>query len=157
MSPFLNNWVEYYEGTRFGFLGTLSLLTFCGYLFASAHRGNSKIGLRFFCVNFYPTLPRETFMNAFFANCLATNIWAFAVLQFSVQLFRNYLRGTNIAKIYEVQVKYLIGIGWFFQYNFFVVWTIVWWFLVFIYFVLKPYEKVYLGWGIKHSDVNSKH
>jgi hypothetical protein len=112
--PFLNNLVEYLEGSRVGFLGTLSFLTFCGYLFAAAHRGNTKIGQRFFFINFYPTLPRETFISGFFANCIMTNIWSFAVLQFCVQLFRTYLRGTDIAKIYEVQVKYLIGIGWFY-------------------------------------------
>lgn len=108
--PFLNNFVEIMENTAAGFMGTILLCIFGYYLLWSAHRGGVKFGLRFFFISFYPIVPRETFINAFFANCLITNIWMFALMQLCVQLFRNYLRGTDIAKIYMVQVQYIMGI-----------------------------------------------
>jgi hypothetical protein len=47
-------------------------------------------------------MPSQTFSNNFFASCLNTNMWMFALTQFNVQLFRGFMIGTDIAKIYEV-------------------------------------------------------
>ena len=71
-------------------------------------------------------------------------------------MFRGYLRGTDAAKIYEVHVRNMQGLTWFFDKNFFIVWAGVWWFIAFIYFCLKPYEKIDLGSGLKLSDLSAK-
>ena len=57
----------------------------------AAIQGNVKFGLRFFFVNFYPILPKETFVASFMANCLMTQIWMAALSQFLVQSFREYM------------------------------------------------------------------
>ena len=69
--------------------------------------------------------------------------------------FRGYLRGTQTAKIYQVQVFNMQFFGWFFQRNFFVVWTITWWYISLVYFILKPYEKIQLDGKVKRSDLGS--
>ena len=40
--------------------------------------------------------------------------------------------------------------------NFNIVWMNVWWWIAFIYFCLKPIEKVNLGLDVKKSDLQSK-
>ena len=46
--------------------------------------------------------------------------------------------------------------GWLFTHNFFIVWAITWWFVVFIYFCLRPVEKIDLRKGPKKADLQSK-
>jgi len=40
-----------------------------------------------------------------------------------------------------------------FRKNFFIVWSIVWWFIALIYFILKPTEKINLGVQHKRADL----
>ena len=100
--PFLNDYLEKIEQSPAGFLATVFFVLIGFYFVAVTVRGNVKFGLRFFFVSFYPVVPRETFMNAFFANCLALNIWMAALIHFMNIMFRGYLRGTQIAKIFMV-------------------------------------------------------
>ena len=75
LRPWINNVLEKIEPTAVGFLASVFLVILCYYLVLAAVRGNMKFGLRFFFVSFYPIVPRETFINSFFANCLIMNIW----------------------------------------------------------------------------------
>jgi hypothetical protein len=89
-------------------------------------------------MNFYPVVPGETFSNNFFASCLNMNMWMFALTQFNVQLFRGFMQGTDIAKIYEVQVRHMLGLSYLWTENFFIIWLVVWWFIALVYLLLKP-------------------
>ena len=80
----------------------------------AALNGNIKLGLRFFFISFYPIVPKETFVNSFMANCMVLNLWMTAVTQLMNVLFRGYLRGTQIAKIMQVQVRNMYFFGWFY-------------------------------------------
>lgn len=122
----------------------------------AALRGNVKLGLRFFFVSFYPLVPKETFVNSFMANCLVMNFWMMSLTQLMNVLFRGYLRGTQVAKLFEVQIRNMQFFRWFYQNNFFVLWIIIWWFITLIYLVLKPTEKINLGSTIKRADLGSK-
>jgi LMBR1 domain-containing protein 1 len=84
VKPFLNDMLEGLENSRAGFFATVFIILICFYLVFAAMRGNVKFGLRFFFVSFYPIVPRETFVNSFFANCLIMNIWMFAMIQFCI-------------------------------------------------------------------------
>ena len=70
VEPFLNDMVEKMEISRVGFLAPVTLSAIGLFFVICAIRGNVKMGLRFFFVSFYPILPKETFVNAFMANCL---------------------------------------------------------------------------------------
>lgn len=59
--------------------------------------------------------------------------------------FRGYLRGTQVAKIFTVQVSNMSFFGRFFTLNVIYVITIIWWFIALIYFILKPIEKINVG------------
>ena len=124
---------------------------------ACVQKGVTKLGLRFFFINFYPVIPKETFVNSFFANNLAMNLWCISVTQLVVSLFRGYMRTSEIALMFEVQVKHMLIGKWFYEKNFFIVWMIVWWFISLIYFILKPIEKIDLGNQVKRADLGAKH
>lgn len=92
--PALNDALEQIENSPAGFLATVFFVLIGFYLVLATVRGNVKFGLRFFVVSFYPIVPRETFVNAFFANCLALNTYITALTHFINFMFRGYLRGT---------------------------------------------------------------
>lgn len=84
------------------------------------------------------------------------NLQAVAVSQFMAQAFSGYVVGTSASKIWNVQVRYMQGYSWVFTHNFFITWSIVWWFIAFVYFCLKPIEKINLGIQVKKTDLSSK-
>lgn len=100
--PFLNRMLEVTYDSPAGFMSTILIVLMGYYLMAATFKGNVKIGLRFFFVSFYPLAEKETFVNSFMANCLIMNIWMVALIQFLTQMFRGYLRGTEVAKIFLV-------------------------------------------------------
>ena len=115
------------------------------------------MGLRFFVISFYPLVPRETFVNSFFANCLAMNLWMISLTCFMTIIFKSYLAGTHIARIFSVLVKNMEFFGWMINKNFWITFMITWWFIFFIYFLLKPFEKINLGQAVKRADLAAKH
>ena len=145
VEPFLNDFLEQTEDSALGFLASVIILGIGFFLCIAALNGNIKLGLRFFFVSFYPILPKETFVNSFFANCLVMNLWMSSLTQFMSFMFRGYLRGTQVAKIFDVQVNNMYFFSWFFQQKFFVVWTMCWWGIALFYLILKPVDKIYLG------------
>jgi len=123
----------------------------------AAFKGNVKCGLRFFVVSFYPLVPKETFVNSFMANCLVMNLWMVACTNFMCLLFKYYLVGTNISRIFNVLIFNMEFFGWMINSNFWVDFMIAWWFVGLIYFILKPFEKINLGNNVKRADLAAKH
>jgi len=80
VEPFLNFALELIEEGPVGFMATVILVLIGLYFLLAACRGNVKLGLRFFFVSFYPIVPKETFNNAFMANCLVMNLWMSALV-----------------------------------------------------------------------------
>lgn len=157
INDFMDGYLVVIENSPASFIATL-LLIFTGYyLTLAAFKGNVKVGLRFFVVTFYPLVPRETFVNSFMANCLVMNLWMIALTNFMTMLFKSYLAGTHIARIFSVLVKNMMFFGWMMDKNFWITLMICWWFISFIYFLLKPFEKINLGNNLKRSDLAAKH
>ena len=114
VEPFLNDLVERLQISVLGFLATVIVVVVGGFMIIAALNGNIKLGLRFFFISFYPIVPKETFVNSFMANCMVLNLWMTALTQLMNVLFRGYLRGTQIAKIMQVQIRNMYFFGWFY-------------------------------------------
>ena len=156
VNSFLNRIAENIESSQAGFLASVMIIVIGWYLMACVWKGATKLGLRFFFINFYPVIQKETFVSNFFATNLAMNMWCISIVHLMVDLFRGYLRTTEIALMFEVQVKHMYLFRWFWERNFFIVWIVVWWFISLIYFILKPIEKIDLGNQVKRADLGSK-
>ena len=157
INPMMDSYLVKISESPVSFFATL-LLIFTGFYFVlSAFKGNVKLGLRFFVVSFYPLVPKETFVNAFMANCLVMNLWMVALTNYMTLLFKHYLVGTHIARIFNVLVGNMMFFGWMINKNFWVIFMIVWWFIFVIYFILKPFEKINLGNLVKRADLAAKH
>lgn len=157
INPMMDGYLVTIEKSPVSFFSTL-LIIFTGFYFVyAAFKGNVKLGLRFFVVSFYPLVPKETFVNAFMANCLAMNLWMVALTNYMTLLFKHYLVGTHIARIFNVLGGNMMFFGWMINHNFWVVFMITWWFISFIYFLLKPFEKINLGNNVKRADLAAKH
>jgi hypothetical protein len=157
VDPFMDKYLVEIGQSPVSFVATLLLIFTGAYFMYSAFKGNVKLGLRFYVVTFYPLMPKETFVNAFMANCLIMNLWMVALTNYMCIMFKYYLVGTNVARIFNVLLQNMMFFGWFLQRNFWVVFMIVWWFVSFVYFILKPYEKINLGNAVKRADLAAKH
>ena len=156
LNYFLNRLLDNIEAGPASFFASI-LLVFIGlYLMAATQKGVSKLGMRFFFIEFYPIKPKETFVNAFFVNCLIMNFWCLAITHFMVDLFRGYLSGTQIFLIFEMQIKHLVIFRWFWEKHIFIVLMILWWFISLIYFILRPIEKINLRIEDKRADLGSR-
>ena len=70
VNSFLNHYVEQLENSEYQWAASSLVIVIGWYLMACTAKGMTKLGLRFFFINFYPMKPKETFVNAFFANNL---------------------------------------------------------------------------------------
>ena len=52
--PFLNNFLEVIQDSKVAFLATVLFVLIGYYLMFSTFKGNVKLGMRFFCITFYP-------------------------------------------------------------------------------------------------------
>jgi hypothetical protein len=59
-------------------------------------------------------------VSSFIFNALIMNIYMFALTYFMVDMFSSYVRGTDIALIFEVQVKNMRFYKYFLKYNVFI-------------------------------------
>ena len=80
-----------------------------------------------------------------------------ALTNFMCMLFKTYLAGTHIARIFNVLVKNMLFFGWMINKYFWINFMLAFWFLFVIYFILKPFEKINLGSNIKRADLAAKH
>jgi len=156
IKPFLNAVLEKIETSNASFFSTV-LFAFIGYyLMFCAIKGNVKLGMRFFCFTFYPMQPKETFVNSFFFNALLMNFWMFSLIQFICEFLSEYVRSTNVSKIYEVQVTHMRFYIYFLKYNVFIYILTGLIFAFLLYFILKPAERITIGDQIKKKDLPSK-
>jgi len=153
--PFMNDWCEdLHQSKNFSFLGPVLFIVIGYYIFACAVHGNIKFGLRFFTLNFYPMVPQETFLNSFLVNSLMLNIYMHSVTYFMCDLFRQYIRGTQASIFFQVLAKNMRFYGWAFQRYVFNTALIVWVFIAFFYFLLKPRETITDPEETKKKDLN---
>ena len=103
----------------FSLFGTVMYGLFSFYLLACVLKGCMKVGLRFFWIPIHPMKIGSTLMNSFLFNVWLLLLCAVACVQFCFASFQSYAQLTAIDMLLGVQVRNLIGLGWFFQNNFF--------------------------------------
>ena len=156
VGPFLNDLLESLENSSASFLATLMFTGIGFYLLFCTVKGNMKLGLRFFCISFYPMVPRETFVNAFFFNALLMNIWMLSLTQFMVIMFKEFVRKSDAALIFEVQVNRMRFFRYFLDNNIFVYILTGMIFISLLYFLLRPAEVLNVGSQVKAKDLENK-
>lgn len=102
VSPWLNTPLIYIRESYWNCLAPILLSIIGFYLLYCAFVGHNKFGQRFYSVNFYPLVERNTFVTGFFGNCMMFILYASAVTQLLCQEFDGYLVGTTAAKIWNV-------------------------------------------------------
>lgn len=103
---FMNNWFEgLYYSQNWGFLSIVFFIFTGFYLFLATLHGNVKFGLRIFSFTFYPLIPQETFLSAFLVNAILLNVVMCALTYLIVDLFRQFMRGTQAAIFFQVIAK----------------------------------------------------
>jgi len=147
---------EFYSGEGSRYLGVILFLLICAYMFLATLHGNIKFGLRFFTFTFYPLVPQETFMNSFLINAFLMNVYMHSLIYLIVDLFRQFVRGTEAAFFFQVVAKNQEFYAWAFQRQLFNTALIVWTITSLIYFSLKPREKIDDKNLTKRKDLSAK-
>ena len=100
---FIDHYIDWTRASwTFGFMSTIYFYWIILWLFASIVHGQLKFGMRFFQMTVYPMVPGETFVNSFLINALILNVYTPALTYFIVDMFRGYLRGTQVSLFYYV-------------------------------------------------------
>ena len=90
-NPFFNIMLDFFVENNMEFISTCLFVYLTLYILMAAFRGNTKFGLRFYLVTFYPMNENETFMGAFLFVAMASCIWIFTFLQLMALSFGQYI------------------------------------------------------------------
>jgi len=137
--PFINYMFIAMDGV-WQFFGVLFFGIFAYWLLWCVITGNYKWGMRvplFFTI--HPMKANETMLNSLLVNTLLILIASVAVVHVCADSFSEYARNTSINSIFNVTIKYLRGLFWF--------WLVIRWVLIgiaglaLIYFILRPSDR----------------
>jgi len=137
--PFINYMLIAMDGI-WQFFGVLFFGIFAYWLLWCVITGNYKWGMRvplFFTI--HPMKAHETMLNSLLVNTLLILIASVAVVHVCADSFSEYARITSISSIFNVTIKYLRGLYWF--------WLVIRWVLIgiaglaLIYFILRPSDR----------------
>jgi LMBR1 domain-containing protein 1 len=117
--PFLNSYFIWFD-QWFPLFGTVSVGLFSAYLLACAVKGCFKFGMRCFCFALHPMKLHGTYMNSMMFNLGLVLMCAIPAVQFCDDAFKDYGRLTAIRTMMGVQIRYLQGMSFFWEYNIFV-------------------------------------
>eukprot|EP01112_Ceratiomyxa_fruticulosa_P023012 TRINITY_DN862_c0_g1_i2.p1 TRINITY_DN862_c0_g1~~TRINITY_DN862_c0_g1_i2.p1 ORF type:complete len:529 (+),score=73.80 TRINITY_DN862_c0_g1_i2:255-1841(+) len=138
-SPFLNSMVIAMDKV-FGLFGTIGYGLFSFYLLLCVIKGNFKFGMRmFFLFPIHPMRVGGTMMNAFLFNTLLIMVCAVSITQFCTQAFADYTSSTAINSMFQMSVKNLMGIRYFFQAYVYCLFAMI--FITAIFLAIKPADK----------------
>eukprot|EP00163_Fabomonas_tropica_P003907 TRINITY_DN13466_c0_g2_i5.p1 TRINITY_DN13466_c0_g2~~TRINITY_DN13466_c0_g2_i5.p1 ORF type:complete len:560 (-),score=152.78 TRINITY_DN13466_c0_g2_i5:3659-5239(-) len=143
-TPFLNDLFKSSESS-FALFGTILYGVFSFYLLWCVIKGNMKFGLRFFWIAIHPMRLGNTLMNSFLFNVSLVLLCSVAVVQFCAQAFSVYARLTDVSMIFGVQIRYLMGLKYFWLFYLYALLGMIG--LCAIYFLLCPTDKS------KHADL----
>jgi len=139
INGFLNNFFIVLD-SAFGLFGVIAYSIFAFYLLWCVIKGNFKFGVRVpLLFTIHPMKVGATLMNAFLFNTLLLLLSSVTITQFCSSAFSMYARVTSANSIFNVGVRYLLGIGYvwqFYQWAFVAIAI-----LSLVYFLLFPSDR----------------
>lgn len=136
--PFLNTYFMWFD-QWFPLFGTISVGLFSAYLLACAVKGCFKFGMRCFCFALHPMKLHGTYMNSMLFNLGLVLFCSIPAVQFCDDAFRDYDRLTSIRTMMGVQIRYLKGMSFFWEYNIFVYGILLFAFITSVFLVRMRY------------------
>jgi len=137
--PFINYMFIAMDGI-WQFFGVLFFGIFAYWLLWCVIAGNYKWGIRvplFFTI--HPMRPNDTLMNSMLVNTLLILVASVAATHLCAESFSEYARITSVNSIFNLAIKNLRGLYWF--------WYVIVWVLIGIaglsgiYFIWKPTDR----------------
>ncbi|DAZ99869.1 TPA: hypothetical protein N0F65_008612 [Lagenidium giganteum] len=125
----------------FPLFGTISVGLFSTYLLACAVKGCFKFGMRCFCCALHPMKLHGTYMNSLLFNLGLVLFCAIPAVQFCDEAFKDYGRLTAIRNLMGVQIRYLQGMTFFWEYNIFIYGILVFCLITGIFLGIKPRDN----------------
>ncbi|KAJ0407253.1 hypothetical protein P43SY_008028 [Pythium insidiosum] len=138
--PFLNTYFMWFD-QWFPLFGTISVGIFSWYLLMCAVKGCFKFGMRCFCFALHPMKLHGTYMNSMLFNLGLVLACCIPAVQFCDEAFRDYGRLTAIRTMMGVQIRYLQGMSYLWEYNIFVYGILVFALLTTLYLIAKPRDN----------------
>eukprot|EP01125_Pyxidicula_operculata_P015622 TRINITY_DN5328_c0_g1_i1.p1 TRINITY_DN5328_c0_g1~~TRINITY_DN5328_c0_g1_i1.p1 ORF type:complete len:478 (+),score=69.16 TRINITY_DN5328_c0_g1_i1:74-1507(+) len=137
--PLLNYMLTAMDGI-WGFFGCLFFTLFAYYLLLCVFKGNFKFGVRIpFLISLHPMEENNTLIGSMLVNVNLILVSSVAATHLCAETFSEYARSTTINTIFNVAIKYLRGLYWF--------WYVVHWVLIGIaglsifYFIFRPTDR----------------
>jgi len=144
--PFINYMFIAMDGI-WQFFGTIFFAVFAFYMIIIVVKGNFKWGIRVpVLAVLHPMKVNATMLNSMLVNAVLVLITSVAITQFLADSFSTYVRTTAINSIFNLAVKNLRGIYYY--------WLVVYWalpsiaVLSIIYFIVRPNDdrtKLYMA------------
>jgi LMBR1 domain-containing protein 1 len=141
--PFLSNLLIFFQDHDCAFISFFLFAVLNFYLLLCLIKGNIKFGVRFFCCwSIHPMKKEGTYMNSFLFNITLILLGSISITQFCSYSLPDYIAFTDIAIIFNVQIKYMKFFSFFyknhiFEYALFAIFVIS-----LIYLLFRPTDRV---------------
>ena len=137
-TPLLNKVLIGLNTPGTSFISTIIYCILTMYLMTAVIKGNVKFGLRFFfCCKAHPIKKDNTPMNSMLFNCMLVLLSSVAVTLFCTNALSQYTRLTAINNMFGIQIKNLEFFKYFYDYDVFEYWLLIWSLLVSMYLCCK--------------------
>ncbi len=141
--PFLSNLLIFFQDHNCAFISFFLFAIFNLYLLLCLIKGNIKFGVRFFCCwTIHPMKKNGTYMNSFLFNVSLIVLGSISITQFCSYSLPDYIAFTDIAIIFNVQIKYLKFFSIFYKNHIFEYLLFIVFVLAFLYLICRPSDRV---------------
>ena len=141
--PFLSNLLIFFQDHDCAFISFFLFAIFNLYLLLCLIKGNIKFGVRFFCCwTIHPMKKNGTYMNSFLFNVTLILLGSISITQFCSYSLPDYIAFTDIAIIFNVQIKYMKFFKFFYKNHIFEYLLFIVFVLAFLYLICRPHDRV---------------
>jgi len=151
ITGFLNDMFEAMD-SAFSLFGTVAFGIFAFYLLWCVMKGNFKVGMRIPLIfEIHPMTVGNTYMNSFLFNTLLLMLASITIVDFCTYAFSGYAKLTSIDLIFNVGVRNLEFLKYFYRYYYWGLFVLV--FLSTFFLFLFPSDKRAAEKGLLVSEL----
>ena len=141
--PFLSNLLLFFQDHNCAFISFFLFAIFNLYLLLCLIKGNIKFGVRFFCCwTIHPMKKDGTYMSSFLFNVTLILLGSISITQFCSYSLPDYIAFTDIAIIFNVQIKYMKFFSFFYKNHIFEYLLFAVFVISFFYLICRPSDRV---------------